>query len=63
MGDGESGRFCLDGIGPMSYVVGPLLFTLYTASLQDVIETPFGRMIYGDDTQVCVFFSNLKSNL
>ena len=57
IGDSPSDRAILKWGVPQGSVAGPLLFTLYSAPLQDVITSHgVGTIVYADDTQLFLTF-------
>ena len=57
IGDSPSDRAILKWGVPQDSVVGPLLFTLYSAPLQNVITSRgVGTIVYADDTQLFLTF-------
>ena len=53
----------LEGV-PQGSVIGPLVFTMFTSPLEDIIASHgFGRMIYADDTQVYVILNHDDASL
>ncbi len=47
----------LDCGAPQGSVAGPLLFTLFSAQLQDIIASHcLQSVVYSDDTQICFVF-------